>query len=138
MKLLKAYQFFFYKLYRFYESSPNNRWWSEWKAYVTILALSIWLYCAIGVSYHYFFNVSMKSSNTSVDLSTIIFGLFVGITNWILFERKDKWKVIVKEFNELPKQKDKIGGIIVWTIIILIIIFYWFYSIPLLGKLKYE
>ena len=138
MILLKAYQYLFYKLYKFFETSTYSRWWSEWKAYISILALSIWLYFAIDTSYHFFFNVPVKSSDTSIDLSTVIFGIIVGIINWLLFEYQDKWRVIVKEFDKLPKQKNKIGGFIVWTIIVLIIAFYWFYSIPLLGKLKYE
>lgn len=138
MNILRAYNYFFYKLYKFYESSTYSRWWSEWKAYITILALSIWLLCAIETTYHYFFNVPMVSSDTSIDLTTIIFGLIVGAINWFLFEHQDKWKAIVKEFDKLPKQKNNIGGIIVWVVIISIIIFYWFYSIPLLGKLEYE
>jgi hypothetical protein len=136
--LFKLYQYFFYKLYRFYESSTYSKWWSEWKAYVTMLTLSIWLYCAIEASYHYFFNVPMVSSDTSIDLKTVVFGLIIGVLNWLLFEYKDKWKIIVKDFDKLSKQKNRIGSIIVLVIIISIIYFYWFYSIPLLGKLKYE
>lgn len=138
MILLKAYQYLFYKLYRFFESSTYSRWWSEWKAYVSMLALSIWLYSGLETTYHYFFNVPVKSADSSVDLPIILFGFTIGIINWILFEYQDKWKEIIEEFNNLPKEKNKIGGIIVWIIIILIILFYWVYSIPLLGKLTYE
>lgn len=54
---MKVYQYLFYKLYRFYETSTYSRWWSEWKAYVSMLALSIWLYQAIETSWYYFFNI---------------------------------------------------------------------------------
>jgi uncharacterized membrane protein len=138
MILLRAYNYFFYKLYRFFETSNYSRWWSEWKAYASMLALSLWLYSAIETCYHYFFNIPVKSSNSPIDLLTAIFLLIVGVSNWMLFEYQDKWKGIVKEFDKLPKQKNKVGSIIVWVIILSIIIFYWFYSIPLLGKLIYK
>ena len=138
MSLMKAYQYLFYKLYRFYETSTYSRWWSEWKAYVSMLALSIWLYQAIETSWYYFFNIPMKSSDTDTYTSIIIFGSIIAVTNWFIFEYQDKWKHIVEEFDKLPKKQNRIGGVIVWMIIILIIVFYWVYSIPLLGKLKYE
>lgn len=138
MILLKAYQYLFYKLYKFYESSMYSKWWSEWKAYVTMLALSIWLYSAIEISYHYFFNIPMKSSDTNTYSTMIIFSSIITAINWFLFEYQDKWKNIIEKFDKLSKRKNKIGGIIVWIIIISIIVFYWFYSIPLLGRLTYE
>ena len=138
MVLLKAYQYIFYKLYRFYESSTYSRWWSDWKAYITILALSIWLYFAMNTCYHYFFNVPMVSSDDIIDLGMLIFGLIVSVFNWYLFVYQNKWKNIVEEFDKLSDKENRIGGTIVWIIIISITIFYWFYSIPLLGKLKYN
>ncbi|POS00681.1 hypothetical protein Q361_1312 [Flavobacterium croceum DSM 17960] len=138
MILLKAYQYFFYKLYSFYENSTYSRWWSDWKAYITILALSIWLYCAIDTCYHYFFDVPMVSSDDTIDLGMLIFGFIVSVINWYLFIFQNKWKAIVEEFDKLSIKENRIGGIIVWVVIISIIVFYWFYSIPLLGKLKYE
>lgn len=138
MTLLKLYQYFFYKLYRFYESSTYSRWWSDWKAYITMLALSIWLYCAIDTCYHYFFNVPMVSSDDIIDLGMLIFALIVSVVNWYLFVYQSKWKTIVEEFDKLSIKENRIGSIIVWVVIISIIIFYWFYSIPLLGKIKYE
>lgn len=138
MILLKGYQYFFYKLYRFYESSMYSKWWSEWKAYLSILALSIWLYSAIQTSYHYFFKVPLESSNAIIDFSTLIFVLIISAINWFVFVYESRWKNIVSEFDKLSKRQNKIGGIIVWTIIISILIFYWIYSIPLLGKITYK
>ena len=138
MILLKAYQYFFYKLYRFYETSTYSKWWSEWKAYVSMLALSIWLYLALETSYHYFYNIPMKSSDTNTYSTMIIFSSIIAIINWLLFEYKDKWKNIVSEFDKLEKKENRISGIVVWIVIISIIVFYWFYSIPLLGKLTYK
>ncbi len=138
MGLLKAYQYFFYKLYRFYESSTYSKWWSDWKALVSIIVLEMWMYFSTEILYHYFFNVPMVSSNDRIDLGMLIFGFIVSIINWSLFISQSKWRDIVEEFDKLSIKENRIRGIIVWVIIISIIVFYWFYSIPLLGKLKYE
>ncbi|PIF33082.1 hypothetical protein CLU81_3656 [Flavobacterium sp. 9] len=138
MILLKAYQYFFYKLYRFYEASIYSKWWSEWKAYVTMLALSIWSYSAIEISYHYLFNIPLKSSNSIIDISTLVFAFAISALNWFLFVYQNKWKAIVINFDKLSKKQNRIGGIIVWVVIILILFFYWIYSIPLLGKITYN
>ncbi|WP_298307946.1 hypothetical protein [Flavobacterium sp.] len=138
MALLKAYQYFFYKLYRFYESSTYSRWWSDWKALVSIIVLEMWIYFSIEILYHYFFNIPMVSSDDRIDLGMLIFGFIVSVINWSLFIFQNKWRDFVEEFDKLSIKENRIGGTIVWIIIISITIFYWFYSIPLLGKLKYN
>ena len=138
MKLLKAYQYLFYKLYRFYETSMYSKWWSEWKAYVSMLALSIWFYLALETSYYYYFDIPVSYSDTDTYLSILVFGSIIAVINWLLFEHQDKWKNIVSEFDKLPKKNNRIGGVVVWAIIISIIVFYWFYSISLLSKLNYK
>ena len=115
-----------------------SKWWSEWKAYVSMIALSIWLYTSIEISYHYFFKVPLKSSDSIIDFSTLIFVLIVSAFNWFIFVYQSKWRIIVSEFDKLSKKQNRIGGVIVWVIIILILVFYWFYSIPLLGEINYE
>lgn len=138
MRLLKAYQYLFYKLYRFYESSTYSRWWSDWKALVSIIVLEMWIYFSTEILYHYFFNVPMVSSDDRIDLGMLIFGFIVSAINWFLFISQNKWRDFVEEFDKLSIKENRIRGIIVWVIIISITVFYWFYSIPLLGKLKYE
>jgi uncharacterized protein YjeT (DUF2065 family) len=115
-----------------------SKWWSEWKAYISMIALSIWMYSGLEISYHYFFNTPLESSDAIVDLSTLIFVLIVSGINWFIFVYQGKWRIIVSEFDKLSKKQNEIGGVIVWAIIILIIVFYWFYSIPLLGKITYK
>ncbi len=39
---MKAYYYLFYKIYKFYEKAPA-RFWSDWKASISITALEIWL-----------------------------------------------------------------------------------------------
>lgn len=138
MIILKAYQYFFYILYRFFEASTYSRWWSEWKANVVMLALSLWLYASIEITFHYLYEIPLKPSNFVIDISAGLFLLTVGILNWFLFEYDDRWKEIVKDFDSLSKRKNRIGSVIVWTVILGITIYYWFISLPLLEKIAYE
>jgi len=96
------------------------------------------MYFSTEILYHYFFNVPMVSSDDRIDLGMLIFGFIVSVINWFLFISQNKWRDFVEEFDKLSIKENRIGGIIAWVIIISIIVFYWFYSIPLLGKLKYE
>lgn len=98
----------------------------------------MWMYFSTEILYHYFFNVPMASSNDRIDLGMLIFGFIVSVINWYLFMSQNKWRDIVEEFDKLSIKENRIGSIIVWVIIISITVFYWFYSIPLLGKLNYE
>ncbi|MCK0202759.1 hypothetical protein MWN41_06970, partial [Ornithobacterium rhinotracheale] len=47
--------------------------------------------------------------------------IFIFALNYLLFVHSDKWKEYNAEFDKLPKKKNIIGGIIVWTIVIFII-----------------
>lgn len=136
MILLKAYNYFFYKLYTFFESSTYSRWWSEWKAYVVMLALSLWLYNSIETTVRYIYQIPVSTDYSVIDLQTALFLISVGVFNWFLFEYNDRWKEVVKYYGQ--KRNDKVGGIIVWTIVLGIIIYYWFVSLPMLGRLQYE
>ncbi len=117
MKLLKAYQYFFYKLYRFYETSTYSRWWSEWKALTTILAIELWTIASV------FYYVQAQTSKSIMpssiyNPSTISILILLGGGNWYLFEHKDKWKNIVEEFDKLTKKQNRIGSVIVLLVIL--------------------
>lgn len=136
-KILEFYQYAFYKLYKFYDSSTYSKWWSEWKAGGTIIVLEMWFFSTIKVYYHYLFNIPLENNDSKVDLSTIIYGfLFLGI-NWYLFEHQDKWKLIVDKFDKLPKKTNNIAGIIAWIVLISIVIAYWYSVFNILPKLTY-
>lgn len=136
--VLKAYQYFFYTLYKFYESSPYSKWWSEWKAYLSIAILSIWLYSGLETSAYYIFDIAMKQLTPIIDISYLFIFTIISFINWYLFEYKNKWKKIVLKFDLLPKKNNRVRMVLVWIGIIGIIVFYFLYSIPLLGKIKYD
>ncbi len=98
----------------------------------------MWMYFSTEILYHYFFNVPMVYSDDRIDLGMLIFGFIVSVINWFLFISQNKWRDFIEEFDKLSIKENRIRGIIVWVIIISITVFYWFYSIPLLGKLNYE
>jgi hypothetical protein len=48
--------------------------------------------------------------------------IIIGLGNYFIFNHADKWKVIVADFNKLPPNKNRIGGVIFWSIFIFIIV----------------
>lgn len=77
------------------------------------------------------------SSDDKMELDTLTFSVLIGFVNWFLFSYQKKWKRHVIEFDKLSSTKNRLGGIIVSIIVVSIIVFYWFYAVPLLGKVKY-
>lgn len=139
MKPLIIYHYFFYELYKSIEYTSVPRFWSQWKAIALIILLEIWLFNSIDICYHYFYEIPMSSSNSFLELDQILYLICIITLNWFLFDYKDKWREIIIRFDEeLPKRINLLGGIIVWLIVLSIIIFYWFYTFPLLAKVKYN
>ncbi|MFA7445196.1 MAG: hypothetical protein WCY89_04565 [Flavobacteriaceae bacterium] len=127
---MRAYYYLFYKFYKFWEKVSTPRFWSEWKASLSIIVIQIWLIISLFVYYkvlidgHYQLNKSL--------LFTIGFVLF--IINYLAFHQKDKWEIIVEEFDNLSKKKNTTGSIIVWSLVILIIVIIIF-SFYLMSKI---
>uniref|UniRef100_UPI0039A64160 hypothetical protein n=1 Tax=Ornithobacterium rhinotracheale TaxID=28251 RepID=UPI0039A64160 len=115
---MKVYYYLFYKLYKFWETAPA-RFWSDSKAWVSINALEIWILFSIFNYYSIIRNekIDIEFTNPIIILPLI----FIFALNYLLFVHSDKWKVYNAEFDKLPKKKNIIGGIIIWTIVIFII-----------------
>ena len=132
MKILKAYQYLYYKLYRFYESSMYSKWWSDWKALTTIMVIEIWTL----FSFTFYYQAFTGNSVNEYKLFDIFFWIIVAIVtiiNWYIFQYQDKWREIVKQFDNLPKRKNKVGSIIV-LLVCLLIIFNAIFSIYTLSQ----
>lgn len=127
---MRAYYYLFYKFYKFWEKVSIPRFWSEWKASLSIIVTQIWLMISLFVYYKVFID-RYYQLNESL-LFTIGFILF--IINYLAFHQKDKWKTIVEEFDNLSKKKNTIGSIIVWSLVILIIVIIIF-SFYLMNKI---
>ena len=135
MIIKKAYYYLFYKLYRFYESSPSV-WWSEWKALLTILILEIWFLMSFGIYYQVITKKDLLPDNIFKYLGIALI-IFLGIINYYVFDYNDRWKRYVSEFNKWPRNKNRIGTFIVW-LFILIIIGNLIYSYYLMSKIDWK
>lgn len=66
--------------------------------------------------------------------------LIIGLPHYCFFSRNDKWILIVKKFDRLPKRKNKIGGwvIFIFCAFILINLIYSYYQLSLIDWSKYR
>ncbi len=120
MIFLRVYEYFFYKIFKSIEYTSSPNFWSQWRAIAFIIILEIWAVSAIDICYHYYGRVPMNSSNNLLEAYQVVsIILFVGF-NWFVFEYKSKWKEIIIRFDKLSKKKNLFGGIVVWTIILLL------------------
>ncbi|WP_454046225.1 hypothetical protein [Chryseobacterium sp. Marseille-Q8038] len=118
MSIKKMYYYLFYKLYKHYENS-SEPWLSNWKAGVSIGILEIWLLLSIG---NYFLITTNKTVHLNLLQPIVIIPVtIVFIFNYLSFDYKDTWKKYNEEFDQLSRDQNKKGGVIIWSIIILII-----------------
>lgn len=120
---MKAYYYLFYKLYKFWELVSMSKFLGDFKSVISIIALEIWL---LFLS----FNIRSLVRNEKLDIEITHFiiitpFIFILIVNYFLFIHTKKWKEYNAEFDQLPRSKNIIGGIIVWAIIILITVGFW-------------
>jgi hypothetical protein len=116
MTLRKAYYYLFYKLYKFSEAAPS-RWWSEWKASLSLMVLEIWILISVMVYYKVFTKKDLiaDSSLTAVGITVVI---SLVIIKYFAFDHHDRWKDYVKEFDKWSIRKNRIGTLVVWMIIL--------------------
>lgn len=115
---MRAYYYIFYKLYNFWEKVSFPKFWSAFKAGVSLIALEIWLVMSLINYYNIFINRQFYLTKNIF----LVIGILVAAVNVVIFTYLDLWKEYNKEFDLLSKKKNIIGGIIVWSIIVLIII----------------
>ena len=118
MTLRKAYYYFFYKFYRFSEAAPS-RWWSEWKASFSMDALIVFVLLIAGGYYSITTKRDMLLGGSPKVIIWIV-GLSIALINYFIFNHRDKWRSYVEEFDAWPKKKNRIGSIVVWSIVFLI------------------
>ena len=131
MRVLKAYQYLFYKLYKHYESSKYSRWWSDGKALASIIILEIMTI----FSFTFYFQLFTGKSVNEFKHFNFILWLFVAAVsfiNWYLFQYHNKWKNIVKKFDGVRRQ-NRLSDIAVW-VVIFGMIFNLFFSIYMLNQ----
>ena len=100
------------------EAAPA-RWMSDWKAGIVIIVLELFLIASLFIYYKIFFNRYIHLGESNWDV--IICVLVVIIPNYLAFIHTDVWKDYVKEFDALPKEKNKKGNWIVFGIVLFVI-----------------
>jgi hypothetical protein len=119
MNLKKAYQYLYYKIYKFLELSEFDGFWMEWRAYCLVLLLNVLIFFSI-INY---FTVLLKVLISFPDNNIWIYilSLIIAYLNYKILLSKYRWKKIIKDFDNLPEKTNDKGTIIVWFIIIFII-----------------
>lgn len=127
---MRGYYYLFYKLFNFWEKISFPKFWSAFKAEVSIMALEIWLimsvvnYYTVFIDRHFYLN----------KIAFILIVVCIVIVNLRFFTYSSAWKDYNVRFERLSKNQNLIGGIIVWCIICMIILNF-IYSFYLLYQL---
>jgi hypothetical protein len=114
----KTYHYLFYHLYKWYERGPSI-WWSEWKASLTIEIFLFFIWLAFIVYYKVFFDPYFRLGDGKTIF--LFFVLFTMLPNYFIFHHQDRWKDVVKEFDQLPRDKNRFGGWLVFLFAMLVI-----------------
>lgn len=114
----KAYYYLFYKLFKFSEAAPN-RWLSDWKAELVIDLLEGLSIFSLIIYYTIYVNRYFQIPENYILIGLYVLG--IALPNYFIFHHRDQWKKIVHKFDKLPKQKNKIGSVIVLLIVIAVI-----------------
>lgn len=132
-KVQKKYDYFFYVVYRFWEKAPS-RWWSDWKAVITVSFFIGFAFSAIVNVIMYVFRIDLVPRTEVFPIleSLVVFGL-----NYYYFLYQDKWKEKISHFKNLEKKIDRIG-IITVIIIMMLIIFILIFSYYLLSIVEWQ
>lgn len=123
MKFIKkSYYYFFYKIYRSIEYTSElsgGKFLTRSKAGLVMLALQVWILFSFGAYYRIFTKTSIQLSFSMpiIYVPAIIIFAF----NYFTLDYKDNWKKYNNEFANYSKRKNRIGGWIVFGIILLII-----------------
>ena len=131
----KAYYYLFYKFYRMSEAAPS-RWLSDWKAGICIIALELWSVYSLVNYYNIFINRCFALNKTYVIITVLI----ICSINYFAFVHTDVWKEYVKEFDQLPKKKNRIGSWVVFGVVLFVIVnlIFSFYLMSQIDWSKYR
>lgn len=118
MKGIKlAYDYLFFTFYRFWEKAPS-KWWSDWKAVISISFLKIFALLSIYgmVMYKLKINLLPESGTLPIIIAVIIFGV-----NYFYFLRQERWRNKIDRFDTISSFRDKIGVLIVITLVVFLV-----------------
>lgn len=119
MDIRKAYEYIYYKIYKFLEKTEIAGFWMEWRACCLVLLLNIFIIFSI-INYY---TIISKTRIIFSDSSLFIYisAFFLAFFNYKIFLSKNKWKKIIIYFDRLPQKINERGTLIVLVVIIFII-----------------
>lgn len=133
---LKKSNFYNYCFSRLYDSFENKSgdvfiFWSEWRALLVISFLLTLVMYDLLLIFYLLTKINLLTTDFSLSMLSIIFGA-ISIFNYHRFLYKDKWKILIKEIDNLSEKETKkkkwIFRISIFlTIFILILGFYLVY-----------
>jgi amino acid transporter len=119
MSLKTYYYYLFYQFYRHYQNS-SNAWLSDWKAVFSIDILLIFIFLSMLGYYSLLTNEIWYLENPH-NIGLLIVTLITSF-NYYVFNYDNKWKIYVRKFDKWPRRKNRIGGMLVLVLILLIFI----------------
>jgi hypothetical protein len=119
MSIGKIYSYFFYKIYKFWEAASVPKFWSDWKAGLSLDLVEMFLALS-GICY-YSVVTKTKIDPTDDVFIALIFIVVIAVPNYLLFNHQQQWKEMVKEFDRWPQRKNMVGSVIVWGVVFAII-----------------
>lgn len=127
-------KFYSYLFYRFYKLMMLNefKWLPVFRATLFLLALEMWLLMSIAGFINLIFDTQIIP-RSFFNWYSLIIGLFLIWLKHYCFDKDDKWKAIVEEFDVLPRRK-QVFGIILFIGTILFVIGCFVLMLYLTGK----
>jgi hypothetical protein len=117
MKMIRTfYYYLFYRFYKLSELAPS-RWWSEGKAGAALTIIIIIVLFTVLQFYSFITYKDIIPEKNGKLIVGFIAG-FIGLTNYFIFAHNNQWKSIVLHFDDLPKQKLRIGEMFFWIFIV--------------------
>ncbi len=104
MFIRRAYYYLFYTLYKFWEAISIPKFWSDWKAELSLDVLEIFLGLS-GICYYAIVNKEIIDFGSGRYI-VCLYLLLIAIPNYFIFHHHDQWKQIVHEFDQLPKKNN--------------------------------
>jgi hypothetical protein len=130
----RAYYYFYYRIYKTFTKNYNPLLSVGFRTDIVVMAVKIWFLGVVDTYLCILFNQDATDISITSPKVIIALALVIGSTLYFL-TFSNKWKPYFEEFEKLPKRKNFIGGIIVWSIVIFIFINV-FISVELMKKLN--
>jgi hypothetical protein len=142
MKFIKkSYYYFFYKIYRSIEYTSElsgGKFLTFYKTGLVMLALETWIFFSLLAYYKIYTKISIQLliSMPIIYIPAIIIYAF----NYFTLDYKDNWRQFNAEFANYSKRKNRIGGWIVFGIILIIVsnLIYSFYLMSQIDWSQYR